>query len=650
MAGASRRSVPKAGAGRRSVPGARAGGRSVPGARAGGRSVPGAGASGRSVPGAGASGRGAATDNPDEEEVNSNILNLAAEVAESSDDKIPTLLLKLKEILQDPPSGSKELQKLKDDIYHYDLVQYCILVLRQDYYNIPGSWSTAVELAEIVSTICVDLNPKEDAEEFYTKVLPSAADNLMLLARRLQARFLKAVENDSKQDFLHYFHNVTSSLCWLLSGHDQLIQHVFQSDCFLQLLLTDDMETGAIMLSVLLSILQVNRTVLFTVEEKHIRIILDELIYKLFTTSNPVIGSTSIKIMRLMVESHPPTLKILCTSYKGLCPLLSKHWTGRGFDKDLSQLLELLYAGSTPGVSHQKFYRAASLIQAAWRAYLTRKRVKKLPKVVTTLQRSFRAKREREMQRLEKIREEEELKCQLQLRRHRALREFRQRQLSLMEIVPASEMDKYLQEERTQSALLIQRVWLGHRQRKAFNKQKQALKEFRAAVIIQRAVLKFLNKRRNLRSCITPRQEPKGLTDTRRLELRAKVDAHVKLHPVSQVSEERTNERHSHTQEMLGQYLMSRNLERRLEQRQEALLAQINTDIELLMNAPGLNEATEEDTAVFSSRSVPVAARARQSHNTMLQFTRGPWWKKLGDEFQDPEMIYAQDMDFDLVL
>ncbi|GCB61227.1 hypothetical protein scyTo_0012875 [Scyliorhinus torazame] len=551
---------------------------------------------------------GSATDGLDEE-VNSIVFNLAAEVAESSDDKIPTLLLKLKEILQGPPLGSKELQKLKEDIYYYDLIQYCILVLRQDYYNIPGRWSTAVELAEIVSTACVDLDPKEDAEEFYNKVLPSAADNLMLLARRLQARFLKAVEDDSKQDFLRYFDNVTNSLCWLLSGHIQLIQH-----------------------------------------EKHIRIILDELIYKLFATSNPVIGSTSVKVMLLIVESHSPTLKILCTSYKGLCPFLSKQWTGRGFDEDLSQLLEHLYSGSTQGISQQKFYRAACLIQAAWRAYQTRKRVKYLPKVVTTLQRSFRAKREREMLQLEKLREEEELKHQLELRRHQALREFRQRQLSLMEIIPASEMEKYLQEERSRSAQLIQKVWLGRRQRKAFNEQKQALKEFRAAVIVQRAVLKFLNKRRNLRSCIAPWQGPKDLTDTRRIELRAKIDAYVKLHPVAQVSEERTNKRHSQAQEMLGQYLMRRNLQRKSEQQQEALHAQINTDIELLMNAPSLKEATEQDTVMFSSRSVPVATRARQSHNTMLQFTRGPWWKKLGDEFQDPEMIYTQDMDFDLVL
>uniref|UniRef100_UPI00398F84F1 IQ calmodulin-binding motif-containing protein 1-like isoform X2 n=1 Tax=Pristiophorus japonicus TaxID=55135 RepID=UPI00398F84F1 len=573
--------------------------------------------------------------------VDSKILNLATEVAESSDDKIPVLLLKLKEILEGPPLGSKELKKLKEDIYYYDLIQYCVLVLAQDYYHVPGSWYTAVQLAEVLSTACVGLDPKQEAEEFYSKVLPSAADSLILLARRLQTRFLKTAEEADKQDFLRYFHNVTDSLCWLLSGHVQLAQYVLQSDHLLQLLLTDDVETGAIMVSALLGILQVNRTLLFSVKEKNIRLILDELIYKLSATTNPVIGSTSIKVLLMMVESHPPTLRILCTSYIGLCPLLSKQWTGRGFDKELSQLLELLYAGSSEG----RFYRAACLIQAAWRAHQTRKQMKNLPKVVTNLQRCFRAKREQEMQRQEKRREEEELKHQLRLRRHQALRQFRQRQLSLLEIVPASEMDKYLQEEKERSALLIQKVWHGHRQRRNFTQQKQALKEFKAAVIVQRAILKFLQRRRNLRTGILPWQGPKGLTDTRRLELRAKLDEYVKLHPVSQVSEERTNERHCQAQEMLGQYLMSRNLERKSEQRQEALLAQINTDIELLMNAPSLKEATKKDTEVFNSRCGPVAARARQSHNTLLQFTRGPWWKKLGDEFLDPE-----DMDFDLVL
>ncbi|XP_032880785.1 IQ calmodulin-binding motif-containing protein 1 [Amblyraja radiata] len=578
------------------------------------------------------------------------VFHLATEVAESPDNKIPILLLKLKDILKGPPFGSRELKQLKEDIYYYDLIQYCVLVLAQDFRNIRGQWFTAVQLADILSTVCVGLDPKNDAEEFHGKVLPLAADNLMLLARRLQARFLKADEDDDKQDFLRYFHRVTDSLCWLLSGHVQLTPHVFQSDQLLQLLLTDDMETTVIMVSVLLNILQLNRTLLLSVKERSIQLILDEIIYELFENTNPVIGSTCIKIMLLIVESHPPTLQMLRNSYKGLSRLLNKLWTGRGFDEDLYQLLELLHVGSFQGVKEQKFYRAASLIQATWRAHQTRKRVKKLPKVVTNLQRSFRAKRAQDARRLEKEREEEELRHLLQLQRHRALRDFRQRQLSLLEIVPASEIAKYLKHEKEQSAMVIQKVWRGYRQRQSFSQQKSSLKKFKAAIIIQRYVLRFLEKRRNLRRDILTWRGPKGLTDTRRQELRAQLENYVKHHTVTHVTEERTKEQHAQVQEMLGQYLMRRNLERRSELRGEALLAQINTDVELLMSAPSLKEATEKDVELFNCRSAPVAARAKQCHGAMLQSVRGPWWKKLGDKMQDPDSIYADDVDLDLVL
>lgn len=32
------------------------------------------------------------------------------------------------------------------------------------------------------------------------------------------------------------------------------------------------------------------------------------------------------------------------------------------------------------------------------------------------------------------------------------------------------------------------------------------------------------------------------------------------------------------------------------------------------------------------SRSVPVATKAKQSHNTMLKYMQWPWWKKLEED------------------
>ncbi|KAF1674998.1 IQCB1 protein, partial [Pygoscelis papua] len=567
------------------------------------------------------------------------VLALAARVTGSREQDIPLLLLKLKGILNSASLGSEESKKIKQDIYDYDLTQYCMLVLRQDHSQLRGGWATAAQLAEILSHCCVGLEVKEDAEEFHKKFLPSAIDNLLFLGRRLQARFIRTIKDEEKQDFLHWFQTVTDAICWLFGGHIQLAACVLQNDHFLQLLITDDVETAVVMMSVLHNILRVNSSVLLQVDEETLHSVLDELVYKLSSTTNPVIGNAATKLLLLVAKFCKQLVKFLTAHYKGLKALLSKQWTGKGFDRDLSQLLDLLYLEQSNGKGEvQRQHQAACIIQAMWRGFQTRKRLKKLPQAVTTLQRSFRAKREQELQHLKKQKEDEALKLQMQLQRQRAMRLFHERQLALLEIIHASQVNKYMEEMEGKSALTIQRFWRGYRARRNFHQQRQFLKEYKAAVVIQRAACKFLEKRRRRRP-LSPWKDPKGLTDEQRLALQQKVDDYIKLHPASQMSEEMSKELHMQAQEKLAQFLLRSRLDQRAAQRRETLLAQVNTDVELLMNAPGLAETTEKDLDVFMSRSIPVATKARQSHNTMLKYTHWPWWKKLGDEFVEEDVI-----------
>uniref|UniRef100_A0A8C3B1P6 IQ motif containing B1 n=1 Tax=Cairina moschata TaxID=8855 RepID=A0A8C3B1P6_CAIMO len=558
------------------------------------------------------------------------VLAVAARVAESRERDVPALLLALKEILNSPSLGRKESEKIKQDVYYYDLAQYCVLVLRQDFSRVRGGWATAAQLAEILSHCCVGLEVKEDPEEFYTKFLPSAIDNLLLLGRRLQARFIRAVKDEEKQDFLRCFRTVTDAICWLFGGHIQLTKH------------------GKLIkhLSICLEQLQVSRishkptciySVLLQVDEETFHSVLDELVYKLSSATNPVIGNAATKLLLLIAKFCKQLLNLLTTRYKGLKVLLSKQWTGKGFDKDLSQLLDLKYCINY-FYKFQRLHQAACIIQAAWRGFQTRKRLKKLPQAVTILQRSFRAKREQERQHLEKQKEDEALKLQMQLQRQRAMRLFHERQLALLEIIHASQVNKHLQETEVKSALTIQRFWRGYRARRSFHQQRQSLKEYKAAVVIQRAACKFLEKQRSKRP-LSPWKDPKGLTDEQRLALQQKVDDYIKLHPASQMSEEMSKELHMQAQEKLAQFMLRSKLDQRAAQRRETLLAQVNTDVELLMNAPQLAETTEKDLAVFMSRSVPVATKAKQSHNAMLKYARWPWWKKLGDEFVEDDVI-----------
>ncbi|KAM5153212.1 IQ calmodulin-binding motif-containing protein 1 [Mantella aurantiaca] len=573
--------------------------------------------------------------------MDSRVLELASQLTESSSSLVPVLLLKLKEILKGAAAGSKELQRIKEDLYNYGLVQYCVLVLKQDYSRVEGGWATAASLADILSSCCVGLNPKNDAEEFHSEILPSAVLNMLVLGRRIQARYVRSVKDEEKTELFRCFRQVMESLCWLFNGHVQLTENVFRQEHFLQLLMTDDVETGTSVMSVLQNILRANRILPNQIPEEALHPILDELVYKLSASSNPVTGNAATRSLLLILESSPNIVYMVGTRYKGLRSLLSTQWTGKGFGRELSRLLDLLYSSSYQQQEMQRLHRAALIIQTVWRGFLVRRRVKKLPRVVTSLQRSFRAKREQEMTQLKRQKEEEELREQLHLQRLRAMRVFREKQLTLLEIVHAGQMEKHMQEIQERSALFIQKQWRGYKARRQFHLEKQTLKQFKAAVTIQRAALRFLNRRRRLRESLSPWKKQQDLSDEQRRRLQQKVDTHFQLHPAQQRSAEQSQELHIAVQEKLGQFLLKRKQEHRAEQRREALLAQINTDINMLMEAPNLKEATEKDIDLFTSRSIPVALKAKQSHSTMLKRSRWPWWKKLSDEFVEEDDGFA---------
>ncbi|XP_037692517.1 IQ calmodulin-binding motif-containing protein 1 isoform X2 [Choloepus didactylus] len=518
------------------------------------------------------------------------ILSLAAEVAKSPEQNVPVILLQLKEILNNIPLGSSELKKIKQDIYCYDLIQYCLLVLSQDCSRIQGGWTTVSQLTQILSHCCVGLEPGEDAEEFYNELLPSAAENFLVLGRRLQTCFINAAEGEEKDELLHFFQIVADSLFWLLGGHVQLIQNVLQSDHFLHLLQTDNVQIGSTVMTVLQNILQINSGDLLRIEGKTLHSILDEVVFKLVSTPSPDIRSTATKLLLLMAESHQEILIFLRLSacYKGLRSLLNKQETGSEFSQELRQLLGLLNPKVHQEEEEQKLQQAACLIQAYWKGFQTRKRIKKLPSAVIALQRAFRSKRTKRLLKLSRHKEEEDHRLQLQLQRQRAMRLSRELRLSMLEIVHPGQVEKHNREMEEKSALIIQKHWRGYRERKNFHKQKSSLTEYKAAVTLQRAV--------------------------------------------SQMSDAASRELHAQAQEQLQHYFMSRALEERAEQHREALMAQISTNIEQLIRAPSLKEAEGKEPELFISRSRPVAAKAKQVHVTTLKHMQAPWWKKLGEE------------------
>ncbi|XP_042525269.1 IQ calmodulin-binding motif-containing protein 1 isoform X2 [Dipodomys spectabilis] len=571
------------------------------------------------------------------------ILSLAAEVAKSPEQNVPVILLKLKEIIN-TPLGSSELKKVKQDIYCYDLVQYCLLVLSQDCSRIQGGWTTISQLTQILSHCCVGLEPGEDAEEFYKELLPSAAEIFLVLGRQLQTCFINATKGEEKGELLHFFQIVTDSLFWLLGGHVQLIQNVLQSDHFLHLMQTDSIQIGSTVMSLLQNILQINSGDLLKIGGKTLHSILDELIFKLLSTPSPVIRSSATKLLLLMAESHQEILILLRLSscHKEFRNLLNKQESGTEFSQELRELVGLLSPKVYQETEEQKLHQAACLIQAYWKGFQTRKRLKKLPSAVVALQRSFRSKRAKMLLKVNRQKEEEDLKLRSKLQRQRAMRLSRELRLNMLEIVHPGQVEKFNKELEEKSAIIIQKHWRGYRERKNFRQQRPSLREYKAAVILQRAVLKFLAKCRKKRKLFASWHRFQELPDARRVELKQQVDDYIRRHPGSQMSDVASRELHAQAQERLQHYFMGRVVEERSQQHREALMAQISTSIEQLMKAPNLKEAEGKEPEHFLSRSGPVAAKAKQAHFNTLKHIQAPWWKKLGEEL-DYEIDIKQD-------
>ncbi|KAK2857486.1 hypothetical protein Q7C36_005405 [Tachysurus vachellii] len=572
-------------------------------------------------------------------------------MAKNSEEAFMEILSKLKELLGRKSLGDqKDLEKCKQDLFHHRVLDYCSAALKFNPAKIQGSYSSMTQMADVLSTCCVGIGSVRDGDVFRRQFLPGVIDNILFLIHRIMNR---AIRDKGQTEMIRLFRNIINSLSWLLRAHPHLIPCVLNSRYYESVQMSDDDEISAGILTMWYNLFRTNSAAVSEITTTALYTILDDVVYKMSSSSNPVIGSAAVKILLSITEqkSHSVSLQ-LHERYKGLEDMVQKDWRGKGFDATLMQLIHRLQSEG-PGKDTRAQYssaervRAACVIQAAWRAHQTRCRLKKLPRAVSVLQRSFRERRRQKQAETEKRLAEEELRHQVRLHRQRAIRQFHQRQLHLMEILPAEHLARFLGELENRAALLIQRVWRGHRERQQFKQNRYHLRQHKAAVTLQRAILAFLKRRRSQRNLVAPWKSHKGLTESRRAELKRQIEHHVFLHPSSVVSAEGTLALHDKAQSMLQQHLMTKASDRAQEQHRQAVMAQINTDIELLLSVPTLKDMHEEDSCLFLSRSAPTAMRARQAHNALLRSAHLPWWRKLGDEFSSPESLSHQDYDMD---
>ncbi|XP_061539954.1 IQ calmodulin-binding motif-containing protein 1 isoform X2 [Phycodurus eques] len=512
------------------------------------------------------------------------------------------------------PKDSGMLTRFKSLLYQSGILSHCVTLLTLDLQKLQSNCKAAVTLASLTSSCCVGVEPGELSENFHRLFLPSVMDGLLSLASRLARR----------AECVSLFRKVMDSVSWLLRAHAQLTTQVLSSSYYALIQGCDEVTMSLLFVQMWINLCTASRDFLSSLSDDAILLLLNEVVGQFAVTSDASLGGASVRLILHMANQLP--LQPFLFNFKGLDSLLDKDWRGRGFDQEVDQLIALTQCREIlPSVDR---VRAACVIQAAWKSYLTRRRLKCLSGVVSMLQRRFRALRRQQQQQRDAQRWQEELNFQVCLQRQQARRKFHQKQRELLQLLPPDRVQPYLLECQVRAAVLIQSAWRGFLARRRIDSQRDSLRlehaQHHAAKTLQRAVRRFLQERQVAKvlasgPCWIGHQ---GLTDSRRAVLKRQS---------SRVSRQQCEQLHNDVQWRLQALLQQAVRQKREEQKIESLLAHTHTQLDLLKDAPSLSAVMATDIKSFLSPSGTIATRGRDAHNARLQAHRLPWWRTLGE-------------------
>ncbi|KAK7495678.1 hypothetical protein BaRGS_00013125 [Batillaria attramentaria] len=567
------------------------------------------------------------------------VLNLAKEVSETRERRMPTVLLKLRDILDSAPAGTPEGTRIRREIWEYNMLQMLIIIVRQDFSILPGEWRTAAKLATLLGQVSCGLELVGiERKQLCEDQLPKAIEHLFLLAKHIQHQLVNTPHSQdaaqSRSELVSNFRDVLDAMTYMCSNRYFLCAEVMKSQWLLQLLISDDPKTVNMVMGMMEKVLRSDGKVLSKVNEEDVLNLMDELIYKLSVNNDISIAASATRCVLRFCDHHKPLVEILFSRYKGL-RLLLKRWEGRGFERDLRQMYTLLDSGSALKAQSQMKHDAASYIQARWKGFATRRRLRKANKAFAKFQRSYRLKKAEEEHELLATRMETELQRQMMAKRRKLMLQFKEKQLQTLEILPADQIEKFLTKEKSAAALKIQARWRGHRERTQLPRRQQVVQQVRAAIKIQRAVRQWMERADRQQQDVPTHLRPSGLTDERRVQLQEIINRRRQEQPTSRKTREEVEEIHKSASQLLAQHYSRIRHVRKKQYNWENLLARLDTDSELLLLAPPLKDVTQKDVEMYSSRSLPVATKAKAQHNATLQRLQRPWWRQQWEEDEE---------------
>ncbi len=585
------------------------------------------------------------------------ISNIVRTTSNKKATEIPLILLQLKPILSSKALSLKQLRKVKEYIWLNDLLHVTVETLRQDFSRVQGQWATAAQLASILSTICCGIYPKEkqhtsagqsyseQLKEYYDILLPTSADSLLILANNLLEKEQQNVDSGYQVSELNHFRIVVESLLEMCQSHKQCIERVLKSPYLLHLLITDLVHHCSVVLSFVADLVVIDGSLLVTVPPDVLHSLLDELVFKL---SGEQERSTvlSLELMARLATANHAIMEQISSRYTGVLELAIK-WNiqkrSHNIVNFISQLKALAIAESEDAVHH----RAATVVQAAWRGYSGRRRLKKMQRGIRRFQQIY---RQRKAKKLKQAKEDQMIKT-LQTAKELSLKsqrlKFREKQLSTVEQLPASEIDRFVGQQENTAAVAIQAWWRGRLARAERAKLHDERQQSRSAAVIQRAYRRY--KRKGESDSRNSMHLLPQIEGAEREALQGEIAQYQEHHPPSFKSPTEVRELHDKVQNLTEHFYLLRIEQRKRDRERTELLSELDHSCDMLLGAPNLNGSfTMPDvpvtfTTAAAARSgggsaAAIAKMAQTAHREELRALNTPWWKR---QALDSEDVFA---------
>lgn len=569
---------------------------------------------------------------------NTIILRIAADIVDAGDEEVVQLILQLEETLNQAPSNAA--QKLRQDVFQLGLLDVCYsTLLNSDYRVMHGAWASVGKISQLICDVCSVLQPSsvddQDKANDYDQGVLYAVDILLRVSNKLHqyALQMKSQSLETRAEVIRTFRTVLDGLIWLVTAHSWLGLFILQAKSYIALLMSSENDTATMVVSIITNFISIRPGIIQELQEDDINNIMDELVYKITATNEIVIASAVTRSILTIIEDNPKITLILYERYKGLKQLINR-WIGKGFDSELKQFIYILDSGSAKSAHEYRINHAATIIQAAFKGYKERKMLKSAHLAMSKLQQKLRHQLQQKVAKRIKDKELEISKRELDIKRRRDMLKSKERQFQALNAIPAAKMSQYFTKSEELAARRIQAGWRGLIARRKFKDQQQHLRQWRAARLIQRCARKFLQKLRSRKAKLEAEKSlmPPGLDDQRRADLMAIVEKFKNEAVPTDKTQDEIEDVLYDIDDILTHYWSCLPNWRRKQHETEALIARIQTDIQLLETAPSLNEVKPEDIDNFTCYSQPIARKAREEVMNQLKLLKEPQWKLSSEE------------------